>query len=291
MAGKNTVKAESGENPLVPNARLREMYTTMLEARTLEEAVAKLSRNASRIRRAASIRGQEAVRASVVLQLVDSDLVSDVEISAGMGSILGTDAKLLLKSFTSAKAKRPAISRLLPAIPETEQRIQMALGAALALKTQGKQGVVVAYLRKDDLRKAAYPRILKTAAANELPVVFIVLPRSGRAKPGDGVATVARISGKAGVPGIPVDTCDSVALYRVTQESLGRARGGDGPVLIECLQWKRSKAKGAPIPEDPIEHLRQFLLGRKISTEAWFRKTTSTATRRLRGGRKASYTG
>ena len=164
----------------------------------------------------------------------------------------------------------------------------MALGAALALKAQGKQAVVIAYIRKDELSATVYRRILKPAAANELPIIFVVLPRAGNPRPSDSEPAISRVAGRSGVPGIPVDACDSVALYRVAQESFGRTRGGDGPVLIECIRWKLSGARIAASPADPIEHLAQFMTGRRISTPAWFKQVEVTAGKRLKGRRKAS---
>jgi TPP-dependent pyruvate/acetoin dehydrogenase alpha subunit len=282
MATKNKLKNESGENPLVPNARLRTIYTTMLEARAIEELVTRRRRSAPRGGKLASIHGEEAVRASIVLQLGDDDLVSDGDLSAGMVSILGADARSLLKAFGTPKEEIPVVSRLLPAIAGTEQRLQMALGSSLAIKAQGRQGVVISYIRKDDLSPAAYRHILSLAAANQLPVIFVVLPRSGARKAGDSEAKVAKIASRSGVPGIPVDACDSVALYRVAQESLGRARGGDGPVLIECVGWKPAGRRNLAEPADPIEHLRHFLLGRKISTSAWLKQAETAALKRLK---------
>jgi TPP-dependent pyruvate/acetoin dehydrogenase alpha subunit len=287
MAAKE-IKAEAGENPLVPNQRLREIYVAMVEARGLEDAVLKRRRGASRRNKPISIRGQEAVRASVTLQLEAHDLVSDVELSAGMSSILGGDAPALLKTYTAAKPQIIAPEKLLALIQGTEQRLQMALGAALALKAQKKQAVVIAYIRKDELSDTAYRCILKPAAANELPIIFVVLPRAGNPRLGDSVPHISRVAGKAGVPGIPVDACDSVALYRVAQESFGRTRGGDGPVLIECIRWKVSGAQAAASSADPIEHLAQFMAGRKISTPAWFKRVEITASKRLKGRKKAS---
>src|SRR6185369_5406368 len=44
---------DAGENPLVPNAKLKQMYTAMLEARMLEEAVKKKAHRTARTRRIA----------------------------------------------------------------------------------------------------------------------------------------------------------------------------------------------------------------------------------------------
>ena len=41
-----------------------------------------------------------------------------------------------------------------------------------------------------------------------------------------------------GFPGITVDGNDIVAVWRVTQESIHRARSGAGPTLIECRTWR-----------------------------------------------------
>jgi TPP-dependent pyruvate/acetoin dehydrogenase alpha subunit len=280
-----TVKGEVGENPLVPNAKLRVLYETMLKARRLEEAVAKSAKGPRR--KSASIRGEEAVRASSVLQLGADDLVSDGAPTPGMGLILGGEPAALLKEFSTSKAEAAKISRLLPAIDETEQRVEMALGSALALKAQQRQGVVTVFLPYGSLSDAAYRKVLKPAAKFELPVIFVVLPRATASK-GDGEAVISRVAGKSGVPGIPVDAADSVALYRVVQESLGRARSGDGPVLIECIRWKTSGAKASSTASDPINHLQSFLAGRKIATSAWFKKAESAASRQLFKKQRAS---
>lgn len=275
---------EAGENPLVPNAKLRTLYTTMLEARRLEEAVA--ARTKSTRRKPASIRGQEAVRSSSILQLGNDDLVSDTPPTPGMALILGADPVETLKAFSATKPQPPKLSRLLPFVDETEQRVELALGSALALKAQQRQGVVAVFIPHNSLSHAAYRRLLKPAAKFELPVIFIVLPRTtGK---GDSEAVIARVAGRSGVPGIPVDAADSVALYRVVQESLGRTRGGDGPVLIECIRWKTTGMKTSALPSDPIDHLQNFMTGRKIATPGWFKTAESAAARRLKRKRKAS---
>ncbi len=55
-------------------------------------------------------------------------------------------------------------------------------------------------------------------------MVFVVLPARG-AKRAGGVTALAL---ECGVPAIPVDADDAVAIFRVAQESIGRARIGGG---------------------------------------------------------------
>jgi TPP-dependent pyruvate/acetoin dehydrogenase alpha subunit len=278
--------SEAGENPLVPNAKLKQMYTTMLEARVLEEAVAKKARGAKGSRRVASIRGQEAVRVSTAIELGPDDLVSDAAVSAGMGSILGGEAASLLKDFSKAKATKSGSGRLLRPIDDGVQRLRLAAGAALALKAQGRQGVVVAYARREEAGENAWKNVLSAASRLELPIIFVVLPGTGSMKKGDELAVVSEIAHEAGVPGMPVDACDAVALYRATQESLGRTRAGDGPVLIECVRWRIKGKRG--VSDDPLIHLEEFLRAQKIATSAWLENASRAARRRLAAKKRAS---
>jgi TPP-dependent pyruvate/acetoin dehydrogenase alpha subunit len=75
---------------------------------------------------------------------------------------------------------------------------------------------------------------------------------------------------------MPVDAGDAVALYRVAQESLGRTRAGDGPVLVECMSFR---AAGGAI--DPLAQMKEFLLGRKVCTKAWLEVPGKRLQRRI----------
>jgi TPP-dependent pyruvate/acetoin dehydrogenase alpha subunit len=284
-------KGEAGENPLVPNAKLRQMYTMMLGARTLEEALRRRAAAKGK-RRSAAIRGQEAVRVSTTIDLGPDDLVSDIAVTGGMGMILGGDAASLLRGLSLAKKRddqtlRDAgVTRLLRPAKDAEERLHLVVGAALALKTQGRRGVLVAYANRGEVSPAVWRRVLAPAADLELPVIFVVLPRTGGPKRGDEFADLCGVAGKAGVPCMPVDSCDAVALYRVAQESLGRTRGGDGPVLIEAVAWRPEGARGTA--DDPLQHLEESLLAREICNASWFRQARKDASVRLRAKPRTS---
>jgi TPP-dependent pyruvate/acetoin dehydrogenase alpha subunit len=100
-------------------------------------------------------------------------------------------------------------------------------------------------------------------------VIFVVLP-AVKGEKRDGTANLSAKTARWGVPGIPVDAGDAVALYRVAQESLGRTRGGDGPVLIECLEY-RAKGSRGDAPVDPLFQMKETLLARKVCTKAWLK--------------------
>ena len=264
---------EAGENPLVPNEKLRQIYIKMLEARRLDDTVSKRAAAAGR-RRVATILGQEAIRVSTVIELGENDLVSDTEATAGMGWLLGGDRARLVRGLAGAKSKPKEIwsdagcTRFLGWTVDEDEQLHLALGAALALKTQGRQGVVVAYAQKSGMNTAAWRKTLTSAARFNLPLIFVALPHSGAVRKGVELNELCKVARAAGVPGIPVDACDSVALYRVTQESLGRTRGGDGPVLIESVRWRVEGSRNGI--DDPLEHLKRFLLEHRICDTNWF---------------------
>jgi TPP-dependent pyruvate/acetoin dehydrogenase alpha subunit len=110
-------------------------------------------------------------------------------------------------------------------------------------------------------------------------VIFVVLP-GVKGEKRNGMADLSAKTARWGVPGIPVDDGDAVALYRVAQESMGRTRGGDGPVLIECVPC-RVESKGAAGSVDPVEEMAKFLLDRKVCTKAWLKSAGEGLRRRI----------
>ncbi len=187
------------ENPLVPNKKLRELYTAIVEMRLLEEHVATLQRKTKPSRRLDSTRGQEACRVSTAIDLNSGDLVSDSQVSAAMSLLLGAKANPLLRhiaAIASGKKERTALSaeaatapRPLPWIDDASDRLNMALGAALAFKTLKQANVVVAYLQRAEISKSLWKRVLALAAKFDLPIIFVVLPkRVVRRKQGQSIS-------------------------------------------------------------------------------------------------------
>ena len=266
------------ENPLVNNKKLRQMFVSMVEARCLDEHVAALQRRRQTRLRLDSIRGQEACRVSTAIDLVPGDLVSDSQAGVVMNLILGADAGSLLKGLAvpvSDKAHSSVSERQLLWIKDVEDRLRIAMGVALSFKTWKRANIVVAYVLGREATGRAWRQILSLAAKLDLPMIFVVLPEGdGRGK------NVSRKARSCGVPGIPVDASDAVALYRVAQESIGRTRGGDGPVVIECVRY-RLKGKQGASALDPIVQMKEFLLARKVGDQAWMDRVEDVFRKRL----------
>ena len=227
------------QNPLLSDDRLREMYLAMLEARALGKIA----------RRGALQKGLEAsyVGSAIGLRDTEGDLAS-------ASSQIGTSLDLILGlSWREALKGSQAPSRLNSQAPNPSARLWFALGATSALKP--KKNIALLYANTAELSPADWKSILTEALRLELPAVFVVLPAPNQN------TGVAELSTRLGVPGIPVDAADAGAIYRVAQESIGRARAGGGPALIEAIPF--------PASGDPIALLGKQLIAKRVTTERW----------------------
>ncbi|MDR3745576.1 MAG: thiamine pyrophosphate-dependent enzyme [Acidobacteriaceae bacterium] len=317
---KKTVVA--WENPLIPNARLRQIYLAMTQARALEKVLPAAKRSRTVEAKAAATRGLEAALVSAAFDLGPSDLVVDtltggvVEFlrGAALSDVLQTE-----KSKGASRVRRAVASvcaARLSAPTGIVERIWAAMGAAAALKsanalartaaraeagseadavgnkseddaqgaaTAWQAGVVVFYALPGEVPSSLWKKALKFAAEQDLPVVFVVLP-AARVRGAAKVGGVSALAMGCAVPGIAVDADDAIAIYRVAQESIGRARAGGGAALIECvpflLEGKGVAAKRTA-NADAIATLERYLLGRGIATKIWMESEAKSFAKRL----------
>ena len=235
MAGKVV------ENPLLSHARLREMYAVMLEVRALAKQRS-LGRGFER--------GMEACWVGSGIGLRDEDRGGDFASAGKIGPAL--DVVLGLK-FRAALRGGTCAARLRGSELKAGERIWFALGAAARMGERKSVGMI--YVGNQELSPAEWKQVLGETQRMQLPVVFVTLPAKG-----DEAGTAA-LADKCGVPGIPVDAVDAVAMYRVAQESVGRAQAGGGPALIEAVRF--------PASPDPILLLRRQLIAKRVATDRW----------------------
>ena len=232
------MKATTYENPLIPHARMRALYRAVVEARSLSKHLPAGQRVP---------RGLEACWAATALDLRDGDLTSD----RGADALPGYLRAIATRSGSGAPRKA-AIDKLLGAKAAafkgtSAERLFCAVGAAMALKAAQNGAVAMAYVRPGELAGTEWKRLLHVAATGDLPLVIVAA----------GAADVPLSSRSA--PVIPVDAADAVAIYRVAQECLVRARAEGGVAVIECV----------PTGLDPAELLAAQLRSKGIATPAW----------------------
>jgi TPP-dependent pyruvate/acetoin dehydrogenase alpha subunit len=236
------------ENPLLSNKRLREMYTVMVESRVLGQTMRR-----GKLRSFAA--GTEAcwVGSAIGLRDVDGDFASAGAVGPVLDLVMG------------AVKQKPSPKRLSGDHLTAVDRVWFALGAASRMVASQTVGLV--YLGVGELQHSQWKQVLTESQRMDLPIVFVAIP-SPADEPG-----IAELATRLGVPGIPVDASDTVAMYRVAQESIGRARAGGGPALIEGVRF--------PGAVDAVKLLQRQLIARRVATEAWTHAVESKFRARL----------
>lgn len=110
--------------------------------------------------------------------------------------------------------------------------LDIATGMAVALRRTRPGALVTAFALREELNETAFRQTLRFAAAEHLPILYVLLPSKSESRKHAFDWSADAILEQ--VPCIPVDVHDAVALYRVTQESAVRARENGGPTLIDC---------------------------------------------------------
>jgi len=161
----------------------------------------------------------------------------------------------------------------------------IATGAALGLRMQGSDEVVVSFFGDSAINQGVFLEAANYAAIHRLPIVYVcedngfaMSMRSGRATALDRIADRAAAFG---FPGIDVDGMDVVETHVAVTSAVERARAGDGPTLVvaACYRFSghhvgdpedyRSDAEAAAWQaRDPVATFRRRLVAAGILTEA-----------------------
>jgi len=237
---------------------MQRLYTGMVESRVREQLLRRRDRKTAR----PPVLGQEAGRVSALLALGAEDFSSDMA-----GSVSGAFLRGASLAAVAAKGARAEVAGMLPEVAGSRERLHQALGAAVALKQLRPGKVVVVFAGGEEVKAAVWHSVFAAAAQGELPMLFVVPPPALEKGFKGKFGVVSAQATASGVPGIPVDASDVVALYRVVQESLVRARAGGGPALMECVPLVPAGKKS--VPADPVAAMARTLLRRRICDEVW----------------------
>jgi pyruvate dehydrogenase E1 component alpha subunit len=117
---------------------------------------------------------------------------------------------------------------------------QAAIGAALASKTRKNGRIAVVF--GDNAASESWKEALQIATLHTLPMIFVgrePLKRSPAARTRANSKTSQSANPETPwFPDIIVDSNDVVAVYRVANEAISRARLGRGPTLIQCQPFR-----------------------------------------------------
>ncbi len=120
--------------------------------------------------------------------------------------------------------------------------IPQAVGAGMAARRLGGDGMAVAFFGDGASNHAAFHEGINLAGALSAPVVFVCENNLyATATPLASVTRNPEIASRAaayGIPGVAVDGNDIVAVWCAMQQATDRARRGEGPTLIESKTYR-----------------------------------------------------
>ncbi|SOJ55327.1 Acetoin:2,6-dichlorophenolindophenol oxidoreductase subunit alpha [Mycobacterium simulans] len=160
----------------------------------------------------------------------------------------------------------------------------VAVGLAMAAKRKGIDRVTVVSFGDGATNTGSFHEAANMAAVWDLPLVFVCQNNLyAEMTPTVDTMKVEHVADRAagyGIPGVRVDGNDPLAVTSALEEALDRARGGDGPTLIECVTFRfRGHYFGDRMPyipkdqlavamaADPVPRFRDHLAEAGICTE------------------------
>jgi pyruvate dehydrogenase E1 component alpha subunit len=229
------------ENPLLPNAKLKELYALMQRARALSKAPATTPRF-------------EAILASTLMHVEPGDYVSPPP---------GAPAAALLASERTSPPTRGKSKPAAPATPlPAHQRLATAAGIAQGLKLADTRRFALVYTDAGPAsarNEEGWAEALAYATHAGLPLLLVCADVSGARTANPNAITwqsISKVAKALRLPVLTVDGTDAAALYRVMQESAHRARQGDGCAVIWCILPSAAERSAA---NDPIRIMKRYL--------------------------------
>jgi pyruvate dehydrogenase E1 component alpha subunit len=174
---------------------------------------------------------------------------------------------------------------LVPQIIIGAQYVQTS-GVAMAFKRRGEKRVAITFTGDGGSSQGDFYEAMNFAGAYQLPAVFVV-QNNGYAistpfRKQTAAKSVAQKGVAAGIRSVQVDGMDVLAVYRVVKDAADRARNGEGPTLIEAINYRlgaHSMSGDDPSryrPEDepgqyekiePLVRFRKYLQSKGLWTE------------------------
>lgn len=120
--------------------------------------------------------------------------------------------------------------------------LPISVGVGLSIKQRGTDQVCLTVFGDGGANTGAFSESVNMSSIWQLPVVYLCENNQyAMSMPMKKAFNIPRVADRAkgyGIPGVTVDGNDPVAVYRVMQEAVARARAGQGPTLVESLTYR-----------------------------------------------------
>lgn len=279
---------ETANLPNLADEQLVDMYEWMVKMRLFDEKMLRMQRQ-GRIGTYAPFSGQEAAQIGSAYALREKDWVfpSYREMAACMVHGYPMEQAILYMKGHLQGGHTPEGLNIFPVQIIIAAQILHAAGCAMATKLKGEDDVSVAYFGDGATSQGDFHEALNIAAVNQAPAIFfcqnnhwaISVPLHMQT----ASQTIAQKAVAYGMKGVQVDGNDVLAVYKVMEEALVRARNGEGPTLIEAVTYRQGPHTTADDPtkyrdkkevqdwienNDPISRFFVYLEEKGLMTEA-----------------------
>ena len=251
------VSTSNGKFSLISDEKLIGLYTNLLKCQAMERRL-----NGNSNGDAALIRGGEAALVGTAIDLGPGDLVCSLDhgLLAALSEGNAIEKLMVGPGQHGGPGVRKGGSASKNGRPDTSF-VHAAIGTALAYKTAANGRIAVVYgagPEPDPLKEAIH-----IASVHSLPMIFVQQsPSHTRPTSSNGNKTRNAKEAPAQTPWFPViavDAHDVVAVYRVANESISRARLGRGPTLIEYQPFTLPSEKRNGRHADPVLNMEHYL--------------------------------
>ena len=250
-AGANGARSKSALPKGLKAADLVDIYTRLIQARSIDERIWALNRQ-GKVPIAASSQGHEAAQlGSLLAAEKDGDCFMfpyyrdlALKIAAGltpvqvMMSFMGKagDPYSHGRQFPLQGADLP--HKIIQISNVVAAGLTQSVGYALGCRMAGEKTVVFVYFGDGATSQGETHEAMNFASIHRLPVIFICENnRYAISTPQRAQMVVEEVSSRAasyGFPGFTVDGMDLISCYEATREAITHARS-QGPVLLEMM--------------------------------------------------------
>lgn len=296
------VAASLSEKNSISVSSILELYEDMMLGRKFEDMCAQMYYRGKMFGFVHLYNGQEAVSTGVIKSLEKIDYVCSTYRDHVHALSKGVPPSLIMAELfgkeTGCSHGRggsmhifSAPHNFLGGFAFIGEGIPVATGAAFqsvyrnqVLQHSGNLSVTVCFFGDGTTNNGQFFECLNMAVLWKLPIIFVVENNQwaiGMAHLRSSSSPEIHQKAHAfGLPGIEVDGMDVLAVRKVTQKAIERARSGEGPTLIEALTYRfrghsladpdelRSRQeKEAWLARDPIKLLKDYLLSNSLTSE------------------------
>lgn len=245
---------------------LRRLYASMLRCRMLSEQAQRLAGDTNPGAHWDFTTGSEAIISGSTLELKRTDTL--------VASPRDFQARVVKRPryspITRGKGSRFSVGAAAAAGSTSVHPFHLGTGIALAHRLGKTRNVVIALCGENTSSSDGWHEAMKFAGAHRLPIIYVLRSSSAfetsMAAKTPALDEISFMARNGGFPAVIVDGNDAVAVWRVTHESVHRARNGGGPTLIEC-------EKRFTQYEDPLAHIEHYMKKRGLWDDQWSRET------------------